>query len=48
MDKATIDLILGLFESIIKIVEGIDPNAANNKVVVDIQKAIAVIQGLGL
>lgn len=48
MDKATVDLLIGVLQSVIKIVEAVDPAAASNKVVVDALKAIEVLQGLGL
>lgn len=48
MDKVTIDLIIGVLQSVIKIVESVDPAAAQNKVVIDVEKAISVIKGIGL
>ena len=48
MDKASIDVIICIINSIIKLVESLDPAIAQNKVVVDLQKAIETIQALGL
>ena len=48
MSKEIIDLILGMLNASIKIAELADPKLDNNPVIVEIQKAVAAIQELGL
>jgi hypothetical protein len=48
VNKVEIDVIIGILNSVISLVESIDPESAKNPVVVQIQNAIKVIQGLGL
>jgi hypothetical protein len=48
VNKVEIDVIIGILQSVIALVEVVDANAAQNKVVVEINSAIAGLQALGL
>ena len=48
ISKAEIDLLLGVLNSVLAMLEGIDPAIAQNKVVLDIQSAIKSLQAIGL
>lgn len=48
ISKIEIDLIIGCLNTVINMLISIDPNAAQNKVVIDIQAAIASLQALGI
>ena len=46
--KLEIDLIIGVLNSVCMMVTTIDPNAAQNKVFIDIQNAISLLQSMGV
>lgn len=48
INKIEIDIALGILKSVIALVESVDPEAAKNPVVIQIENAIKVIQSLGL
>jgi hypothetical protein len=48
MNKAEIDIVIGILKSIITLVEVVDPQAAQNKVVIEVQNVINTLQALGL
>jgi hypothetical protein len=48
ISKAEVDLLIGVLNSILAMLEGIDPNLAQNKIVMDIQSAIKSLQAIGL
>lgn len=41
-------MLIGILKSILAVVEVIDPNAAQNKIVVEINNVINTLQALGL
>lgn len=48
VNKVEIDMAINILQSIIALIEKIDPQAANNKIVIDINRAIESIKALGL
>ena len=48
MTKTEIDIIIMSLNSIISLLTTLDPALAQNKVVVDLQAAIATLQSLGI
>ncbi len=48
INKAEIDLLLGVLNSVLEMLEGIDPALAQNKIVLDIHSAIKSLEALGL
>ena len=48
MLKEDIDIAIGIAKSIIALVENIDPNAAENSVVKELNRLIGIIQAVGL
>lgn len=48
MNKTEVDMVIGVLQSVIAIVEKVDPAAAQNKVVVEINNIITTLQALGL
>lgn len=48
MTKEEIDLLIAFLQSTLILAEKLDPNLQNNKVIIAINKGIAVLQGLGL
>lgn len=48
MNPVEIEMVVGLLKSVIALVEAVDPDAAKNKVVIDITAAIDTLQKLGI
>lgn len=48
MNKTEIDMIILALQSALTVFETIDPSAANNQVVKDINNAISLLQTMGL
>jgi hypothetical protein len=48
MNKEEIDILIGVLQSVITVAEKINPNLQTNKVIIAVNKGIAVLQGLGL
>jgi len=48
MNKAEIDIVVGILKGVITLVEVVDPAAAQNRVVKEITYAISALQALGL
>ncbi len=48
MLKADIDIAIGIAKSIISLVENIDPQAADNAVVKELNRLIDILQSIGL
>lgn len=48
MSKVEVDMLIGILKSILLVVETIDPKAADNKVVIEINNVINTLQALGL
>lgn len=46
--KVELDAVLGALQAIIGLVEHIDPQAAQNPVVIELQKVINLLKSLGL
>lgn len=48
MIKEDVDIAIGIAKSIIGLVESLDPNAADNAVVKELNRLIGIIQSIGL
>lgn len=48
MNKAEIDILIGIVKSLISFAEVLDSNLAQNKLVKDLNESIAALQALGL
>lgn len=48
MSKVEIDMVIGVLKGIISLVESVDANAAQNKVVIELNNVIVTLQALGL
>lgn len=48
MNKVEVDMLIGILKSILLVVETVDPKAAENKVVIEINNVITTLQALGI
>ncbi len=48
MNKIEVDMIISLLMSLIKLLEGSSPALAKNPIILELEKALVAIQGLGL
>lgn len=46
--KIEIDLIIGILNSVLSMIENIDPDASKNRVFVDVKNAISLLQRMGV